>query len=405
MRRTDLVRLSLLAVALIVGGCSQPPDHQDAWLSFKYSFDCGGTVSCGMTDEAPANRYYQAIGIADPTSYTFGTWLAANGFPAGAPAVHPDAHAIYANLGDIRIGRDMNCTTSGQNIACYVINYSRKENTKDGGTFILTPPLGSGGDLDAALGNAISAADGTFLGAVAMVYNPNAGNNQVTFYVFNSDFELSPTLNLDDEGAKSVPRMCMSCHGGTYNTATNTATGSSFLPFDVYYFRYSKTPGFTFDDQQESLRKLNALVVSTNPNPPIADLINGIYPGGVATPQSAPMDGYVPPGWSANPNLYTGVVRQYCRTCHVAQAGLDFTQYTDFQGLATSINHLVCDEHDMPHGEVAYGGLHDTSILGIPELSIGNSLYKVGFWWDDAAQSDLGNFLNSQHVGTCLSHN
>ena len=73
----------------------------------------------------------------------------------------------------------------------------------------------------------------------------------------------------------------MACHGGTYNVATNSVTGASFLPFDPFNFRYPRNSSLTFDAQQESMRQLNTLVLATNPNQPIIDLINGLYPNGI----------------------------------------------------------------------------------------------------------------------------
>src|SRR5262245_34151516 len=178
--------------------------------------------------------------------------------------------------------------------------------------------------------------------------------------------------------------MCMACHGGTY-TSANDVMGSRFLPFDVFSFRYPDAAGWSFDEQQERLRKLNAIVASTDPGPPILDLIGGMYPGGVTNEGSTAVDGYVPAGWSGDPTLYTGVVRPYCRTCHLAQPAT-FMSLSDFQGLAEQIKTLVCDKHDMPHAQVPYGV----------------DRTRIGFWNDRVAQQDLGNFLKSQGVASCL---
>lgn len=91
--------------------------------------------------------------------------------------------------------------------------------------------------------------------------------------------------------------------------------------------------------------------------------------------------------WADNPTLYQGVVRQYCRTCHVAQPQ-SFTKFSDFQGFANIIEHEVCDTHDMPHAQVPFG------VDGT----------NIGFWHDLVAQHDLGNFLHEQGIDTCLPH-
>src|SRR6516225_5624451 len=132
MRRTLLITVAVAAAALLVG-CNTEPAHNDAWLSFPYGLPCAAfndnNTNCpGIQDFGEAQNYYAAMGI-DPNNYSLSTWLQANGFPpppAGTTTFyypHTDAHAIYANLGDLRISRDMNCVQSGQKIACYVSNY------------------------------------------------------------------------------------------------------------------------------------------------------------------------------------------------------------------------------------------------------------------------------------------
>src|SRR5262249_22445110 len=72
---------------------------------------------------------------------------------------------------------------------------------------------------------------------------------QVRFYVYApsasnpNEEDLALAAALDREGFKSVPQMCMACHGGDYDTQTHEAQGASFLPFDVFSFLYSQKPG------------------------------------------------------------------------------------------------------------------------------------------------------------------
>jgi hypothetical protein len=66
----------------------------------------------------------------------------------------------------------------------------------------------------------------------------------------------------------------------------------------------------------------------TRPTPAITDLIDGAYNGGTVWD-----DTYVPSDWNngfnqAYQTLYTGVVRPYCRGCHVSAApGLDLATF------------------------------------------------------------------------------
>lgn len=96
------------------------------------------------------------------------------------------------------------------------------------------------------------------------------------------------------------------------------------------------------------------------------------------------MDGYVPSGWSNNSTLYTEVVRPYCRTCHLAQPE-QFTSSDEWAEDGAILNTMICQKHDMPHSQVSYG------VAG-----------KIGFWNDRVAQQDMGNFLKSLGINSCL---
>jgi len=137
MRGMTLAPIAIAALLLAHCGVSTPP-RANSWLSYRYNFSCNGCTD--LTDEVEAWNYYCAIGV-DPTgcansqqpTLTLDDWKAANGFPATG---HPDAYAAYGNLGDLRIGRDMNCVqSSNQNVACYVTNYG-------------SPPFGGHDQID-----------------------------------------------------------------------------------------------------------------------------------------------------------------------------------------------------------------------------------------------------------------
>jgi len=396
MRRIGWITLSLIAVVAWMGGCTTVPTHKDAWLSFKYQIHCGNYHDCKeLTNQAEAINYYKSIGVVDPTTYTLNQWLSDNGFVPGAPVVR----GVYANLGDLQIGRDMNCLPSGTRVACYVNNHGP----------VPSLVLSNWPDIKQALADADGTSGKNPFATVAMVYDSSvSGPNNVTFYAFNGpdsppgalvppgglltlvilDGAGAILLDDDDEpGPKTVPRMCMACHGGVYDKNTHSVSGASFLPFDVFYFRYSGKEGFTFDDQAESFRKLNAIVASTKATPAIQELINGMYPAGVTKLNSVAVDGFTPAGWADNPSLYQGVVRQYCRMCHIAQPE-SFTSSSDFVGFKNQIQHEVCETKDMPHAQVPFG------VEGT----------KIGFWHDIVAQHDLGNFLQSQGINSCLPH-
>lgn len=436
--------------AKIAGVPPGPPAvHNNAWLSYKLGRGCGPfsnlNASCtelgkaGFDDSSglsEASKYYCSIGV-DPNDcgvgktpqYAFSQWKLDNGFPSSG---FPPAHAFYYNQGDLQLGRDMNCVQSGQNIACYVSNYG-------------PPPFLNGAENPAwpDPDNAVSAAVNQTLpgdpsgfglfATVAMVFNPNGFPNGdlVTFYVFVPDPNdpthqneiLANNAALDGEGAKSVPRMCMACHGGAYTDNTNTqypynskAPGINFLPFDMWFFQYS--PNAPLSAQQEGFRQLNQLVRLThaqpNPQAPYSDnaIVESIdvqyntssqYQSGQCGNQNlapcvnvlgaqVPRDPPPPSGWSSNPNLYAYVFRPYCRMCHLGQsyragnpADLTFDSFISFP--APEIQTLACSSHDMPHAEVPLGGQAGSK-----------SKLKTGLWWDLLALDDLNAFISNSGV-------
>jgi hypothetical protein len=360
------------------------------WLSYKFS--AGGctdsqTNCTEIVNEAEEDAYYCSIALTggsdangvdpancaanQPPTLNFDAWKTANGFPANGT---PEARAVYGNLGDLQIGRDMNCVKSTNgNIACYVTNYgpapfvNGAENPLWAGVNHEFPALAQ------ATEDAIAKRDP--FATVAMVYNQSAASSQsanaVTFYVFKGDGSRLRLPALDAEGGKSNPRMCMACHGGTYDAATHSVTGAQFLPFDVYYFQHSPQPAYTLEAQQEGYRKLNLLVKETQPAPAIADFIDGTYNNAVETVGTLAINNYVPQGWASQAKLYNTVYRQYCRMCHLASSR-PFLTFAEFEGVASLIESKVCQSTDMPNAQVPY----------------------VIFWRDFLAQDELRKFLN-----------
>src|SRR5207253_2610443 len=87
------------------------------------------------------------------------------------------------------------------------------------------------------------------------------------------------TLGLTD--AVGVTAVLKTSFRGAVGTPVRN--GVDHAPVSVVAGEFSGKDGFTFDDQGESLRKLNAIVASTKPTPAIQELINGMYSGGIST--------------------------------------------------------------------------------------------------------------------------
>ncbi|MCG3210703.1 MAG: hypothetical protein FOGNACKC_04334 [Anaerolineae bacterium] len=288
-RLQALIWGSLLLFALSLSTALAFPVPNIPWLTYP-----NGTGS-----QAEASDYYSAIGAPG----TFAEWKNAYGFDGN------EVRAVYYNASDLGFGRDMHCRRYTKNtengVACYVVNHG----------------LGPGGPKGIALHDAIAGLNP--LPTVAMVYNGKEGlANDVRFYVYDSGSTepLINTVPLDHEQTERfVPHICLPCHGGTYNASTNSVAGAQFLPFDAESFKYSQMRGYTRSDQQEDFRKLNELVLRTNPTSTIQQLINNWYDYDVGQPGKTPKDDYVPPGFEDKPTLYNDVVKPYCRMCHVAQ--------------------------------------------------------------------------------------
>ncbi|HKF68839.1 MAG TPA: hypothetical protein VKB36_19960 [Vicinamibacterales bacterium] len=188
--------------------------------------------------------------------------------------------------------------------------------------------------------------------------------NAVKFFTFDGMTEqLIDNAALDTEPAKPIPGICQACHGGRYNPQTRQLLGAKFLPFDVFSFGYSNAAGFSFADQSDAFRQLNALVRASARHPTsITAFIDGMYTAGVSNPASVADNGYIPAGWAGAETTYTFVVKPYCRMCHIAQdAPFDFMDKGSFMSLAAAIQGDVCTAHVMPHAEVPFKKLWQTT--------------------------------------------
>ena len=367
---SDLTLSPVATITILTQRPGEVPSQGVAWLS-KSSRRLGA----GSIYEA--QRYYESFsdnrwrfiweGEANFGIKTLDDWKKRYGFGKG-----DELRAVYFNGGDLALGRDMYCREEKEggdrviaSIACYVANHG--------------PEPGSAGFPNAAAALSAAVTGRPPFATVAMSVSPDGAD----FFAYGPDGRLANQVVLDSEGPKSVPQVCMSCHGGVYDSATSKVRGASFLPFDVFTFQFSDEKGFRLEDQQEVFRKLNALVKrsrpnSTNPHNPIGALIDGMYPDGVDQEGSRASDAYVPPGWAGKPNIYDAVVKRYCRTCHLAlEEHYDFTSERLFTGLAQTIQNALCYTRSMPHAEVPFrklwqstlpylpGYLEDPSVLGV----------------------------------------
>ncbi|WP_301100576.1 carboxypeptidase regulatory-like domain-containing protein [Propionivibrio sp.] len=336
------------------------PDYGDIDASGRPAFLNGPYgVFLPEDGEQVATDYYNAI--AGAAKSNLGDWWTANTFAADGSG---GTRAAYLNHNDLGFGRDMNCKKSGSDLACYVTNY---------------------GLPDQNLQNADDAENrtpGKRGATVTMEYkNAAALDRRVTFYVYGGGDASAPRIkfaDLDGMGPKSVPHLCLVCHGGSpvMDPVTKEATFARFREFDLPSFKYSGSRSWDFAPAVNTLTAaesnnfgaLNQMVRDTQPpTSAVKSLINAWYPGGVFTvPPTKPA---VPSGWSVGAaingqspaqvvNDYHKVYGQSCRTCHIARDEGDataFILFDDANNFAGATASKVCGSPKvMPNAFVTY---------------------------------------------------
>jgi hypothetical protein len=342
---------------------------QLAYTTYPSDPTSAAGITAATAATAAANRYYAKFPAAAQFT-TLASFKSGNGFNANVedckssdPAVNLNGEtcAWYRNEMDLGFGRQMHCkSTTGiagvlNKLACYVTNFKNENDA-----FNNTPLL--------QLKNPATAA-----ATVAMTWqNTTVAADKVRFYVYSQTGALVPDAALDGGGAKTVPGLCLNCHGGAYNPSNDTVTGTHFLPFD----KVSLPTASARSDQAAALRVLNTNVYSTeyvgngNAATPISELVAGWYNNFASG--STYNAGFVPAAWSENPALYLGVVAPYCRSCHTAQVGARaFTSLTDFTSSKVSIMGDICNGRTMPHSERTYQRFWESGAAAILATELG----------------------------------
>lgn len=270
------------------------------------------------------------------------------------------ASAFYYNAGDLGIGREMHCGTfpagAGPGVGCYVANYGEFGGSRAVAEGALVAGVAAGG----AVGE---------LATVAMVYRPPIeADGAVQFMLYGANEALAVEAVLDTHGDNaSVPNNCLSCHGthASYDELTERVKDARFLPFDPAAFSFIEEDGFRRADQEDQLRRLNELVLATDPGFGSRELILGMYGEGLEVAGTVADEGFVPDGWSGESaeHVYREVIAPYCRGCHASREvgggadSLDFTDEAGFLAVAATIADVVCtrgneEVHRMPDAEV-----------------------------------------------------
>jgi hypothetical protein len=354
----------------------------------------------GVDNRGSACEYYKAIRAVGENAdcnqddldspINFSEWKTRNGLavdplacnPSTSPLASGEVCAFYLNAVDLNLGRAMHGISNkvaGQDprdlkVAYYVCNYATLEQTI------------SNTNLKACVAMDYS----------AVAPDVNNGDPFIKFYVFDNGGNLITAADLDFQGPKFVPGLCVSCHGAhkddppefyyspfprggadvtqPLGRSSLANINAHFLPFDLDNFEFLQMPGLTRPDQEDDFKRLNEFILHTNdmptpttppfaPVPPaVTELIQNWYTGGRPDQNRA----FIPPGWSAKTPgvpptaeaLYSSVVKPSCRTCHsVMYESINWNTFGKFFGLRTSIKNTVCgtppaQDPYMPNAEV-----------------------------------------------------
>lgn len=295
-------------------------------------------------------------------------WLAANGWLAGREPEWPIAE--FKNHLDLGVERRVNCTPrKNGSTVCWATSYSSSQLPKSLSLIIMEDDkafFGSwewpGGELpdedESPLRNGQRWANAT---DIEFNYAKHA--------------PLSTGSELDSQGRKGVPHACLSCHGGTYNPVTRQVVGASLLPVVPARLQLSTIPR---NRQEEQIRRINQIILQSNPAPAIVDQINAMYNGAPNTTGTVANDAAVPAGWGQQAGLYRQVIMPYCASCHFAQRGpMNFRSWGNLLQNKDAVQRTVCTEFTMPHSEILFrrfwteGGA--VSLPGMLSTSLGFS--------------------------------
>lgn len=331
---------------------------------------------------AYAAAYYLAV---DPGSArtTLDDWKNQNQFGSGTGT---EVTVVFRDVHDLGYGRRMTARQNADgSVAIMVENYN-----------VTAIPGQTYGPLN--LEAAINRDSRWHVGTNTIEFSgPTAATRFAKFFNFSpTTGQRQLTADLDGNGEKAMPGICISCHGGrvdplnadgSFSNAGNTR--ARLQPLNVGTFEFSPDPGYTRADQEANLKTINQFVLCTYPidvagggvdacRPVVstaewtnywqataADMVKDWY-GGAAMPNATLSDTYLPGGWSGQANLYNTVVSPYCRTCHIVrgtglQNDIDFDSETKFQDYADRIKIHVLDRGNMPLAQLVSNRFWDSS--------------------------------------------
>lgn len=363
-------RIGLLGSILLLSACwnrdDTTPKPVTITLEQPNSFlQFVNTQGGRIEGSAYATAYYQAV---DPNGErtTLDAWKQKNGFGSGGDVTH----IIFRDAMDLGYGRSMYARKDAGtgNIAIFVENFVVALEAAGSTNY---GPL----NVEAAIYD-----DRRYLfGTNAIEFSPidpadPASQKIVKFFTFAPDAtgvqRRVLAADFDGRGVKSVPTMCMACHGGQPlplaadgSFPVQTLRSGKMNLLDAAILEYSSQAGWQRAQEEAGIKTVNGYVhdsftaMQARPGTEAgrwsADfaiaLAEGRY-GGSGLPASTHQDSFIPPGWQQNANrpagveqLFKQVVEPHCVGCHALQgttAGEAVTTVVDGQtvSLANAIN-------------------------------------------------------------------
>jgi len=390
----------------------------------------GLITSAGVTKAAD---YYQATGQGLLT--TFESWKNYFGFPKRLPGESLDAYrkranvVVYYNRTELGLGRELGCVNGSNGIACYVSNYGDHfDSVADWRNPDQEPDDGSRGGLHDAMFGAYG--DGLKRkNTVVISYQPARENaaddgSAVQFAAFGGDGSRLDKAQLDTMGARPIPQICMSCHGGVWDADSRAKNGTGsvngiaryarFLPMITSTVTFSTWSPYTLPEQEEQIRVVNELAYKargnyiSNGTPTYGgsltsrqiDLMGWLYS---ASPGATPMQGTLafsslvpygvkrqyaefawPGNWSTQKDAYNNIALPYCDTCHMAMEAVPASGNRPAQ-LGLTYNWLKSFYDTQTNGGAlaTFMGVNSTGFLSRANLMMPHAQNAFARFWGD----------------------
>jgi hypothetical protein len=396
-----------------------------------------GSTDCadadGLVRRAGWDRAADYYGNVMPGQNTFDDWKARYNFSKRLPGETLNdfrkrtGTVIYYNTTELGFGRELACSETSsvvngatkKRIGCFVTNYGDSFNS-------INNPSTDLAAFDTTTKNAlVDAINGDRAKNTVVISwdEQRATSYRVQFAAFDGAGSRINKAQLDHMGARPIPQICTSCHGGDWDNAAGMAKNARFLPLitSTVGFYAFPTSNYTLAKQEEQIRVVNNAAYHGGGDTLTArqrELLQRMYAtvgndlafvgGGTRqVNEESP-----PPDWRRDQlarDVYRHVALRYCDTCHMAMGGTgggiayealrkatDFTSmvrtfsgaYMGFKANASGCGGTWATSRaalQMPHAENAnarFWGQKEFNLNGQPATAAQVTYWYAGIWCD-----------------------